>query len=68
MSRLAEVQAKYLNKEVRDKDGVRAVVTAVRQVGKQIPGEVLPLQIELNGRVKIAFRDFENQRKFLVIE
>lgn len=68
MSRLAEVQAKYLNKEVRDKDGVRAVVTAVRQVGKQMPGKVLPLQIELNGRVKIAFSDFENQRKFMVIE
>lgn len=67
MTTLADLSSSYLNKEVRDKDGVRAVVTEIIPMRNKVPGKSPGFQIELNGRIKIGLRDFLDNRKFKVI-
>ena len=67
MTTLADLSSSYLNKEVRDKDGVRAVVTGIIPMRNKVPGKSPGFQIELNGRIKIGLRDFIDNRKFKVI-
>lgn len=64
---LIELNQQYLNKEVRDKDGVRAMVTKIIAMRQKVPGKSPGFQVELNGRIKIGLRDFVDTRKFKVI-
>lgn len=68
MNRLTKARNQYLNKNVMDKNGIRAVVTDVLEYGNSRPGQTPRLQVELNNRMTIAFFDFENLRRFKVIE
>jgi len=68
MNRLTKARNQYLNKNVVDKNGIRAVVTDVMQYGNPQPGQQQRLQVELNNRMTIAFFDFENLRRFKVVE
>lgn len=68
MSKHSEITDKYLNRLVIDKDGIKATVTAVREIKQRQPGKETGVQMVLNGSVKMGWMEFDRLRKFRLME
>lgn len=61
---LAELRKKYIGKRVVDKHGIHATVTDIRELTNTRGTRTTPVQVTLNGEVRMAWQQFNDIRLF----
>lgn len=62
------LREKYVGKRVVDKYGIHATVTDIRELTNTRGTRTTPVQVTLNGEVRMAWQGFFTVRRFTIVK